>query len=255
MDESTDQTTEVRNRVRPKIRPKSRETRFKKLRSLVCFSEVHQKLKDGYSTIEVARFIQQEKAEYLGTSEKGLASLLRQYRDTIPAADMLSDRPIPAVRKALTKLNEGMDEVTELEKLHNLQQKRIQIDYKLEKKVGKLLAGTNYEIRLDKDILKDSAAIKMDLGINQRHLGQLDIEANLTAEVMGRYNNEAVAKVVSDPESRRKVLSVAEKFVALAAKLGSTPMNVRDISGSKVVEGEVIEAEASTIDVEPEGTK
>jgi hypothetical protein len=91
------------------------------------------------------------------------------------------------------------------------------------------------EVRAARDILAEISKIKMDLGLKDRHLGTLDIDAQVTADVTARYP-PAITKIVENPESRRKLLGIAERFVSLTE--GSTI--ARDVE----MEEDIAEAEA-----------
>ena len=79
-----------------------------------------------------------------------------------------------------------------------------------------------------RECLQTLADVKMDLGLSKRHLGELNVDATLLADVVGRYGSPAVAKVLQNPQSRQKVMGVAEKFLALAAS--SEDGNVVDVT-------------------------
>jgi len=50
----------------------------------------------------------------------------------------------------------------------------------------------------------------------------VEVEATLTDDVMAKFGDGAVGKVLQDPESRRKVMGVVERFLKLPAPSGDT---------------------------------
>jgi hypothetical protein len=64
----------------------------------------------------------------------------------------------------------------------------------------------------------------MDLGLNERHLGKVDVETTVLADVAEKYaDSPSVAKVLDNGDSRRKVLGLAEKLLAIAARAERHP--------------------------------
>ena len=206
------------SKSRVHVRPVSREPTFAKLRALKCFEEVHQHILDGWSPNEVAKFIQEEQGEYLESSRANLIWAVKQYRSSIPPGELVERRMPAAFNSAAKKLEKGVDEVKELEWLSMFQKRRLKIDANTEKKINKLLPSMTQEVRAHVEVLRTLASVKMDLGVNKRHLGSLEVDATLLADVTARYGTSSVARVLQSSESRQKVMGVAEKFLALAAK-------------------------------------
>jgi hypothetical protein len=221
------------------IRPVSRDTGCVKLRALKCFDEVHQQLCDGQPLTAVAKFIQNDRGEYLDVELSTVVNALRYYRSTIPPGDLVAQRLPAAFNAAAKKLQKGVDEVTELEWLSRFQKRRLRIDGETEKKINKLLPTMTQEVRAHVEVLRTLASVKMDLGVNKRHLGSLEVDATLVADVVGRYGTAGVGKVLQSSESRQKVMGIAEKFLALAAR------EVRDASAGSE-DAEVVESETES---------
>jgi len=225
------------NKFPVQIRPVSRDARFAKLRSLKCFEEVHQQLREGQPPMVVAKFIQEDREEYQEVERATLVAALRYYRSTIPPGELVEQRLPAAFNTAAKKLRKGVDEVKELEWLSLFQKRRLRIDGETEKKINKLLPTMTQEVRAHVEVLRTLASVKMDLGVNKRHLGSLEVDATLVADVVGRYGTPGVGKVLQNSESRQKVMGIAEKFMALAA---------REASGEDdSEEAEVVEAETT----------
>jgi hypothetical protein len=209
-----------------KAGPVSRETGFQKLRSIKCFQEVHQKLVEGWGLTELAKWIQKDRQEYTDVKPITLVHLLKDYRNSLPPGTLIEKRMPNVFHKAAKRVKKGLDEVKELEDLVKFQKRRIKMEGNTERKIGKLLPTMTQEVRTMRECLATLADVKMDLGLSKRHLGELNVDATLLAEVVGRYGSPAVAKVLQNPQSRQKVMGVAEKFLALAASEAAKVVDV-----------------------------
>jgi hypothetical protein len=203
---------------RAQVRPISREPKFTKIRALDCFDEVHQRILDGGDSASLAKYIQEEQQEYLDATRASVVSALNYYRSSLPPGELVAKRLPGAFNDAVKKLNKRVDEVKELEWLTKFQKRRLRIDGETETKINKLLPTMTQEVRAHVEVLRTLASVKMDLGLNKRHLGSLEVDATLVADVVGRYGTANVAKVLQSAESRQKVMGVAERFLALAQR-------------------------------------
>lgn len=201
------------------MRPVSRDEGFQKLRTLRCFNEVYERLLAGWSPSELARFIQESRNEYTHASQVTLMQVLQRFRDTIPPATLMAKRLPKTFEKAIEKTEDGVDELAEMEKLYRLHMERVNIDFTTEKNIKKLMPTMTQEVRVASELLGRMADLRMDLGLNTRHLGQVDAAVTIQAET-SRYGKESVKKVMEDPEKRRKVLNVAERILALPDRTG-----------------------------------
>lgn len=232
-----------RSRLRPRSRDPSTDSRpYARIRELKCFPEVHQRIVDGWPVKEIARYITQVKQEATGIPIASLEHSLAGYRDSLPPAVLVQKRIPQVMMEAAKELEDGLDELRELEKLYLLQMKRIKIDWINEQKIKKLLPTTAQEIRTAREILSTYANLKMDLGLSKRHLGQVDVDAKLIHDVAGRYNKPEVQAVLSNPQSRKKVLSLFERFMS---KSGMQLANVPPDPDTIDVPGEVTEDESA----------
>lgn len=222
-----------------RIRPVSRETRFLRLRALKCFKEVHQRLLEGWSPGKLAAFIQDDQKEYTDVGRASLEAQLGEYRASLPPGELVKERLPRFHAEQAQKVQEGFDELAEMESLYKMQLERISIDLKTEKTIGKLMPSMTQEMRAAREILSDIAQLKMDLGVNERHLGKMEVETQVIADVTQRYDSN-VGAVMAQPESRRKLLGIAERFMSLA-------------SGRANVEGDLEhdEADAVIVDAPP----
>lgn len=234
--------------TRTNLRPVSRESGFKKLRALKCFEEVHQAVLDGLGATALAQLIQEERQEYLDVTRASLIVMLDNYRASLPAGEVVARRLPATYGAAIKKLHKSVDEVQELEWLTRFQKRRLRIDGNTETKINKLLPTMTQEVRAHVEVLRTLASVKMDLGLNKRHLGSLEVDATLVADVVERYGTADIAKVLQSAESRQKVMGVAERFLALAQKeIGG--------SGDEATEDAVVDAVPVEPEVPPPPTK
>lgn len=200
-----------------RVRPMSRSTSFPVLRNLKCFKELHKRLvEEGQPAKLVAEWVQNERNEMTQYTIGSLANMLSDYRYSLPAVQRAG--PLnPVFANAVEQVKQGIDELDEMHRLYKLQMQRIEIDFQTEKNIKKLLPTMTQEIRTAREILSSAAQLKMDLGINQRNIGKVDVETTLMADVATRYaDSPAVARVLDSGESRRKVLGLAERLLAIA---------------------------------------
>jgi len=200
------------------VRPVSREPKFTKIRALNCFEEVHQRILNGEGATAIAKFIQEDEGEYLEATRASVVSALNYYRSTLPPGELVAKQLPGEFKNAVKKLNKAVDEVKELEWLTRFQKRRLRIDGAVESNIKKLLPTMTQEVRAHVEVLRTLASVKMDLGLNKRHLGSLEVDATLVADVVGRYGSSTVAKVLQSAESRQKVMGAAERFLALAQR-------------------------------------
>jgi hypothetical protein len=207
-----------------------RPNRFKKLRHLQCYQEVYDRLTAGWGLTELARFIQEERGEYKEIPHKGLVEVLKAFRKEIPAGDLVAKRFPEEFQAAKETFISGINEVRELEELYRIQMHRITTDFTTEKNIGKLLPSMTSEMKEARQLLESLAKLKMDLGLMDRvaqkhsHDVSVEVEATMTATTDGladQFGSPAVKKVLSDPESRRKVQGVVERFLRLSAVEGA----------------------------------
>ena len=202
----------------PRTRPVSREPGSQKLRALQCFPEVHGKICDGWPISAVAKFIQEERQEYTDAKLCTLEGVLQKYRDALPKSDLVKGRLPKYFQDAIAEVEGEIDELLEFTKLYRLQMERIGIDLQTEKSIKKLFPTMTQEMRVAGEILNRVAQLKMDLGLNERHLGRVDIEAQILGEVSAKYDGTDIGKVLENPKSRGRLRSIAEHALSLAKR-------------------------------------
>lgn len=193
------------------------DTRFLKLKSLDCFKEVHGRILDGWQVAEVAKMVQEERGEYTDATRGTLTTLLHEYRNSLPKGTLIRQTLPKVLHKAAEEVKAGVNELDELEKLYLMQMERIKIDVGTEKKIGKLFGTTGREIREAREILEARAKLKMDLGLDQRSLGTIEVDARVVADFASHAGEPAVASAYNDPESRRRLLDLARRVRGLGS--------------------------------------
>jgi hypothetical protein len=191
-------------------------------------------LVSGWPISEVAQYVQKQRGEYTDVTEQTLIWTLTMYRKDLPPGEILAKSMGSTFKKVAERVRKGLDELTEMEKLYELQMLRIDIDFKNEKKINKLMPTMTKEISTAREILAAMAQLKMDLGVDERHLGKLDIDAKIPEETVAKYGRASVGKVLNNPESRRKLLSLVEKFTQIQTLRD-------DLPGSEGEEGSIEE--------------
>lgn len=224
-----------------RVRPVSRTTGQPRIRNLKCYQEVYGRILDGWTLNEIAKFIQEIRKEATDITRAGLITALQEFRASIPPAELTKKRLTPVFTKAVKEIEEGIDELAELERLYKLQMSRIEIDVATEKKIKKLMPSTGQEVRIAKEILSSYADLKMDLGLSKRHIGQMQVDARLMADVAVRYQKAEVQEVMSSAQSRKKVLNLVERLLSQSST---------DLIPDDEVSPEVVEVEADRADPE-----
>lgn len=192
---------------------------FSKLKGLKCFKIVHKHLVDGWPLTEVARIIQEDHQEYTEVTKSGLVAMLHKYKATIPPVEMAEKVITQDHLAALKKVEEGIDELAELTKLYKIQMERVGLDLTLEKNMKKMLNTTGQEVRIAKEILGAISELKMDLGLNDRHLGKTETSTTTTQILLHADVSPDARKVLDNPDGRRKLLGVAQRLLASAGGL------------------------------------
>lgn len=205
--------TTPKNRVKPVSR--AGDSKHKRIKSLDCFEEVHEMVITGWTLVDIAKHIQKIKGEADDITEDAVVWALGEYRKDLPPG-VLVQKSLPAVFTAAAKqLATGLDALAEMENLFRIQMKRLHIDHEMEVTMGKLLPTMTAEIRMAKDILGAYSEMQMDLGVIKRQLGTVDLDASGLSEVAAHYGKESVKNVLENPQSRRKLLGLVERFMVV----------------------------------------
>jgi hypothetical protein len=205
----------------PKLKPVSRKDDHQFLRGLECFSEFRKRVVAGWTTGALVDYLLEEEPQVAKHPRPLIAGRVDEFRKSIPPGEFVSDLPegvvnqrlMPLHTKVAQQLHQGLDELSELEKLYRIQLKRIEKGVQLEDEKNKLSPTMVQEMRVAKEILETSAQLKMDLGISKRHLGLVEMEGRLMDDIGARYGSEAVSRVLEDPEKRQRIASVAQRLL------------------------------------------
>ena len=236
MDDDNSEDKPEESARRPRIKPVSRITSstFSRLKSARCFVEIDRRLRLGWSCPDLAKAIHEEFNELTDVSVKYLRKLLERYRADIPPVELsMASGNSFISRRATQRVANGIDELSELERLYQMQMARIEIDLKNEENINKLLGTTGNEIYIAMKILKQSSDLKMDLGLTKRQLGAVEVTGQMAAEIGDRHGNQNIGKAMADPTSRRKVLAIAERIASLAQTAGIDAVNVIDAESTE----------------------
>lgn len=243
------------------IRPLSRQKGPPpKLDGVKNVMELRARLMANMPIPEVARWLQEEQHDCLDVTRESLIRSLHKYKNNyIPRGFA---KLVPSVMEETSKLearleeaSKAMDEVEELERLYALQMERIQIDAKNEKDNNKLFNSLSQDIRVAMDILARRAQLKMDLGIEKRHLGQLDVDQKDLDGLMNRYGKPTVSKVLKNAESRRKVLHVAQNIIAFIGEPNEREALLQQLLEDADESRQIIDGEAEPHDSSHVGTE
>lgn len=237
---------------RPPIRPVSREPRkaATTLQDCRCFDEVERRIRLGWSAPDLVKFVQEESGELTHLSATYVQKMINEFRGSIPPAELLlTTQNTNVAVHAAQRLSNGMYELEKLHEMYDLQMDRIKIDVENEKKINKLFPSTGREIFYAMKILNQASELKMNLGIAKRQLGEVSVTGAAAVQIADRYS-EGVGKVMSDPDSRRKVLGMVETLMMVGAR---AKLDAAEIvaSAAQFVDGDVIDVDSSEPTPEP----
>jgi len=224
--------------------------KHKRVKALKCFTEVHEMITTGWPLTEIAQHVQQLKGESADVTEDALVWALGDYRKDLPPGTLVQ-KVLPKVfHQAAKELADGLDALAELEKLYKLQMKRVEIDHAVETKIQKLMPNMTAEIRMAKDILESYADMQMDLGLVNRRLGTVDVDASNLTTAAANYGKDSVKQVIENPQSRRKLLGLVERFMVVQEERDK--LKAEDAALPETAEGHAQELEvADAAIVEP----
>ena len=191
---------------------KNRGGKFSSIQKLACIDEVNDMLRAGRTLASVARFIQEDRLEYTSASPGSLAARLGVYRRSMKPAELVAPRQPVAIERAQAKLDAGINVVTEIQRLYEIQLERIGGARDMEVKQEVMLKFLGAEISTAANLLKTHHDMTMDLGLNGgRSLGTLTIKPEVVEQVRGSHGHGA-AKALTNQESSGKVLSIFNKL-------------------------------------------
>ena len=148
----------------PKRRKFTRNDAYALLKELPYFDEIDSRIKANISVKEVARWIQEDRGGRLDVTREGLEKQLFRYKRNLLPGEVAEKQPM-FFQKQIEKLERGVDEIEELEKLYLLQLHRMDRCIKAEDAADELSGSTRPEIRLAVDILSKMVEKKAQLGL------------------------------------------------------------------------------------------
>ncbi len=211
-------------------KPVSRSTQFQPkrteafydIRKLTCFADIKAQLIEGWPINQIVDFIQKEKKEMLDHTPGHLINVLYAFKNTIPKHEILQKRVPFFAKKLNNEVKKQVDVLDEFGKLLDLQLKRIARAADQEDTIGLNIGHLDQSIKTAHTILSSIHDVQSDLGITPRNLGSMDIQASVLQGVIHKFSNDSLSKVLESPVSRHKVLTVAERILALAADTNSS---------------------------------
>jgi hypothetical protein len=202
----------------------------KLIENLDCIDTVDVMLLEGTPASDVARFIQQDQGELTEVNEKTLATALLARRlqrqevtkwfgakqtsggDEMPKAG--SYRRAAITRRTLVdslynRTKGGIREMLELEALYLALVDRIDRMMELESELGAFSEDTGKEIQIAAKILVARYKIAKDLGLTEGTEG-------FRQSMDFKTYSERTVQILSNPESRHRVISLVERIAAHA---------------------------------------
>ena len=224
------QVTEL-ERVRKPGRKKRLHKMFPKLHALKCWPEALRRLKGGLTPEEVARFIQDERFEYLDAKRNTLTRTLYRFRGELDPSE-LEPPETTWLDKKLEKTPRMESVLEELQKLYHLQVARISLDAATEFKINKLFRTTNSEIGLASSLLSKIAETRFKMG--------LDVDATAGASTTSTPGGvgEIAAQLGCGTLDDERMLRIG---IAARAIIQGT-LNAAQKAKEDIVEGELVSA-------------
>lgn len=192
----------VTTKVRPKKSPRIIDPGTK-IRSLECFPEVHKMVSEGVFLRAIIRHIR-NKGEMVGIPDSSVLGMLRDYKNFL-LSDAAFENQAPVVE---VNTDEPAAVLRELQRKFQQMSQRIDMEVQTEQNLNKLFSNTYKEFlslnTLGKDILKHQMALGM---MGNSSTGGEQVHGDGTP---GRLD---VSQVVSNPESRHRVLDLVETLI------------------------------------------
>ena len=222
--------------------PSTRGSVGKQVENLVCLDTVDIMLLEGTPAADVVKFIQKDQGELAEVNEKTLVNALIARRaqrqevdgyfgagaarvdindldDSMNEVPRLgtyrrpSQTPSTLTRKLYEKSESKIKHLMELEGLYGASKDRIDRWMELESEVGAFSDRLGGEIVNAAKILEQHFAVAQDLGLIEGSGG-----SRLTLDI--RHYSKGTAEVLSNPESRHRVISIVERLAQHAKREG-----------------------------------
>lgn len=172
-------------------------------------------IKDGYQLTKIATFIQKEQGEATDITYQSLVDALERFkRDEIPM-EAIARREPKRYLEIARQATDAVNVLKELEGLFRVQKARIE-RFTEEEEEGALRPNISREFEAAKAILDEIHKVRMDTGLDERHLGTLKLQAEAALVAEERYGT-VTAEVLKDPEKRRKIMAIFEQAIRIKA--------------------------------------
>lgn len=182
---------------------------FNRIESLECFPKVKELLLAGRPATRIAKTIQGDFGEWTDIKESSLVVYLISYRKSLSAMELAKTTQPQFVSDAMDKIGQGLDELAELAEIFEVQKGRIMMGHTMEKNLKVLNRTLGNEVRIAAELLRTSHQIKADLGAAGSGNG-MKADPSVHYNISSRFG-ESVARVMSDPSKRTKVLEAAKR--------------------------------------------
>jgi hypothetical protein len=203
-----------------------RKNKVDKIKSLDCFSVIHDLIINGMSALQVARQIQMH-GEMQDFTEDNVRLYVDHYRATIPKALIMVRKDKKNLVVLQKKVSDVVDAILEINELYKLQKKRIQAQIKREETLGFLMSQTVKEFVEAEHLLQTLFNMRKESGLAKDLVDQAKDVTPLSQdqfldslELDKTYNREGLTDLIKNPASRMRILQSVEKFVTLYGKAG-----------------------------------
>lgn len=209
-------------------KPRLGENKHKRLRSLSCYQDFHAKVLSGYAITDIAEWLQNDMQECTDIGTESLVTLIARYRKDLSPVEIKTHMTPDLVRKADKVIDEGLDEMAEIQKLYALQMDRIAMGHKFEKMTNVLNKMLGSEISRAAELLLKHHGLKMDLGFNGgRNLGSLTIRPEMELKILDEYG-EGAHRAAKNVEAGSRVLSIAKALADLELLTDSEILEIEE---------------------------
>jgi len=199
------------NRRRPRVYNSRMGRSIVELKELPFVDEIDLMIKNGFTDAYIVEHIQQEKHALLNYPRDQLIGTIQKYRDELPPSKVAALAMPSQFISKMKQFNQGVDVLGELNDLYHLHRERVNIAVEIERQEQMLLPGTVKEIAQALEILKVIGEMQMNLGLTERHLGTIGIDANIMAVIDQEIDRDS-KDALQNPENRRKILELVDNL-------------------------------------------
>ena len=190
----------------------------RQIRGLHCFEDVREMIILGVPVVEVARKVH-SLGELKNLKINTLEMQLRHYKATIPkwliAARQSENLPVQYLE--VKKASEAIEVFTELTSLYEMIKERLQIGMRVDRKFEIVTPHLEKTFMVAAGILDKIREMKERNWVAQEDQRVVNAPTK-SLDWSKIYSSGSVAKVMADPESRSRVIKVAERLMDLYGK-------------------------------------